>query len=384
MRILFCSHVPLDRRLGMAKHYLELAESFKELGWEARVAGPDEIAGTTHFDGSPLAFSPHLRTYLRRHAADNDVVEFDHAYLPFERGEFPASTLLVARCMLLHHHFLTINIPPRPRLRAKFGQRLLGWRRAQRLRAIVALADRTVRSADLTVVSNPCDAEELVRSGADAGRVAIFPLGLSRDRLRQFDAVPIATPARPVIAFVGTFDPRKGMCEFPRIVESVTLRVPDVVFRLLGTAGMISDVAGVLASFPRRLRGRLEVQPRYDPHELPALLTGCSAGVFPSHVESFGFGVLEMLAAALPVVAYDVPGPPVMLPAEYLVPRGNAEAMADRVVGLISDPARLGEARLWARNRSRAFDWESAAKATAELYQQRSADLRRMAVGAGT
>ena len=38
-----------------------------------------------------------------------------------------------------------------------------------------------------------------------------------------------------------------------------------------------------------------------------------SAGAFPSHCEGFPFGVLEMLAAGLPVVAYRAPGAPMMI-----------------------------------------------------------------------
>ena len=48
-----------------------------------------------------------------------------------------------------------------------------------------------------------------------------------------------------------------------------------------------------------------------------------------------------MLAAAVPVIAYDVPGPHVMLPPEYRVPVGAVGDMADRVCGLLTDPDRL-------------------------------------------
>ena len=80
--------------------------------------------------------------------------------------------------------------------------------------------------------------------------------------------------------------------------------------------------------FPRRLWPRLEIYPRYDPNELPALLAGVSIGVFPSRVESFGYGVLEMLASSIPVIAFDAPGPNVMLTPEFLVPLGDTTTLA--------------------------------------------------------
>ena len=69
--------------------------------------------------------------------------------------------------------------------------------------------------ADLTVVSNDRDADALVNNGADRRtEIAILPLGLTPLRLNQFAAVRDAVPDEPVVGFVGTFDPRKGMREF--------------------------------------------------------------------------------------------------------------------------------------------------------------------------
>ncbi|MBV8229528.1 MAG: glycosyltransferase family 4 protein [Planctomycetaceae bacterium] len=241
---------------------------------------------------------------------------------------------------------------------------------------LVAQTDATVRHADLSVVSNNRDAAALVRNGADPDRIAVLPLGLTPGRLRQFAAVPDAVPDRPVVGFVGTFDPRKGMCEFPSLIDRVARRVPGVTFRLLGTAGLVPDVDGVRHYFPRRLRPLLDIRPRYDPEELPGLLTWVSVGVFPSRVESFGYGVLEMLAAAIPVVAYDAPGPHVMLPPEYRVPVGAVRELADRVGDLLTDPDRLRAARLRARARAAEFRWEEIAARTAAAYTQRLAGIR--------
>ena len=375
MRILFCSQVPLDPRLGMGKHWLELAESFRGLGWEAQAVGPDQIAGG-QIRVTLETFPPILRDFLRRSAAAYDVVEYDHAYLPYPRSDFPVGPLFVARCMLLHHHFLTTPLPPVPGLRSWLRRPFTARRWHRWLEQKVAQTDTTVRHADLTVVSNDRDAAALVRNGADTGRIAVLPLGLTSERRRQFDAVLDVVPDRPVVGFVGTFDPRKGMCEFPVLVDRVICRIPEVTFRLLGTAGMVPDADGVRRYFPRRLWPRLEIFPRYDANELPGLLAGVSVGVFPSRVESFGYGVLEMLAAAVPVIAYDAPGPHVMLPPEYLVPVGAVRELADRTAALLVDPIQLLAARRAARERSRGFAWEGIARRTAEWYRAELARTR--------
>ena len=273
--------------------------------------------------------------------------------------------------MLLHHHFLTTPLPPAPGLQSWVRHSLNAWRRRRWLTRVLDQTDATVRQADLTVVSNDRDATALVRNGAAPDRIAVFPLGMTAERLRQFAAVPDGLPERPVVGFVGTFDPRKGMCEFPDLVDRVVRQVPGVTFRLLGTAGLVRDADGVRRYFPRRLWSRLEICPRYDPNELPGLLAGVSIGVFPSRVESFGYGVLEMLASSIPVIAYDAPGPHVMLTPEFLVPVGDATTLASRVINLFADPASLQVARRWAQSRALEFTWERIGEQMARAYEER-------------
>ena len=89
-RILFCCHYPLDPRLGIPKHYLELAKSFRSLGWQAQVVGPDEIAGGKMPPPTAEHFGPHLRDFIRRAGGNHDVFEYDHEMLPYPSDRFSA------------------------------------------------------------------------------------------------------------------------------------------------------------------------------------------------------------------------------------------------------------------------------------------------------
>jgi hypothetical protein len=182
MRILFCCPVVVDPRLGVPKHYLELAESFRRLGWDATVVGPETMACGPP---DPLIYSSRLRDYLRDQAFRYDVVEFDVSHLPYPREEFSRRTLLVARCMILFHHFRTTPIPPLPRLRSRVGHLLLAGSRRREIDDLIDRTNRTVREADMTVVSNDRDAGALLRDGADPNRLAVFPLGLTAARRRH-------------------------------------------------------------------------------------------------------------------------------------------------------------------------------------------------------
>lgn len=375
MRALLCSPVPVDPRLGAAKVYIEVASALRGVGWDVELVDPDEVGAPGRTPGYPLA----LREYLRRRADQFDVVEYEHEHLPFPRSDFPPSPLFVARSVLLVHHMVTTPIPIRPGLRPWVGKLLRGRRRRRQLAQLAADATNTCREADLVNVPNPDDRDELARHGIDSSKVVVLPFGLTVERLAALAAAWGAPPG-PTVAFVGTVDPRKGMRDLPVIADHLASRVPGAGLRLLGTRGMLRTAAEVLALFPRRLRNRVEVIPAFDPSELPGLLAGCAAGVFPSIVEGFPFGVLEMLAAGLPVVAYRAPGAPAMLADEYLVPRGDAAAAGARLAALLTDRDRLTAARAEARTRSGDFTWDDIGRRTAAEYTRRLAARRHTAV----
>lgn len=369
MKILFLSPVSPSRELGASKVVVELAEEMQGLGWECDVRGirdilPDEVKERT----DRHSLSEGLRQFMREHAADYDVVDYDHPYLPFARENFSKQTLFVARSVMLAHHFESYPIPTAQNWRSHLGSLIKGRARRRHLKAWIDQATLSVQEADLINVCNSNEKSELVRRGIPKEKIVFIPFGISRTRRPLFDAVPSTPPERPIVAFVGTFDYRKGANEFPKIVSLVSAAVPEVSFRLFGTAGMFSNAEQVLAHFPRRLRHRIEVTPKFDADDLPSLLAPCSAGVFPSYIEGFPFGVLEMLAASLPVFAYDVPGPRETLPAEHLTPPGDAQSMGVKVADLLTDHTKLSAARHEAKKISQQYTWAEAAKTTHEIY----------------
>lgn len=368
LRILFCSPHTLTPRLGASKVYLEVAEGFRRHGADVTVVGPEEIAKETGPGGDEFT---RLREYLRRHANGYDVVEYEHNRLPYPRSDFAPGPLFVARSVLLTHHVAAAPIPPVPTLRGHVGWWLKGLMKRAHVRAAVERANLTLSNADRINVCNTHDRDLLVRQGHPAAKILVEPFGLFPERLAQFRPTPDDLPGPPLLAFVGTFDPRKGMAEFPRLMAAVVARHPAARFRLAGTAGLVRTASAVLDFFPRTLRPRIEVIPSFEPDEVPELLADCSLGVFPSYCEGFPFGVLEMLAAGLPVVAYHAPGAPMMIPPEHLVPRGDGAALGRRACELLADPDRLCAARRQARSCAERFTWDDVVARTVAAYTGR-------------
>lgn len=375
MRILLASGPRLDAAVGGAKAALELAPEFERLGWEVELLS---LAERLPGDRSRMrrARAEYLRDLVLTRGADFDVIDFDHQYLPFPRSEFPPATLLVARSVLLCHAVGARSFP-RPRsARALAGGFVNGRARRASREEMLRFAHLSVEQADLVNVSNADDAALLTRIEIAPAKIAVFPFGLSERRRADFARLQPARGHRQLVAFVGTFDWRKGAADMPAIIAQVIREAPGAEFRLLGTRGMFSSSREVLARFPRRLRAQIEVVPSFAPAELPRLLEDCALGFFPSYLEGFGFGVLEMLAASLPVVAYDAPGVRMMLDGRLLVQAGDTNALAAEISGLLNDRARLLGARHEARQRAAHFRWREIAEATAELYRERLVQLR--------
>ena len=371
MRILFCSSAPLIKELGAAKPILELAEELQCLGWECDMIDPYQFASRDLPTYEALrGYEKHLRRYLQQHAGEYDVVDYDHEYLPYSRQEFSPKTLMVARSVLLAHYLNTIRIPERNNLRGRVGTLIKGPARRRIDQQRVQRAQETIRQADLVNVSNDDDVTELQTHGILPEKIVVQPFGISRSRRTLFDRISPTIPAQPTIAFVGAFSYRKGANEFPQIVQHIVKAVPEARFRLLGTTGLFKTREEVLAHFPQRLHDRLEITPQYRHDELPELLAECAVGIFPSYVEGFPFGLLEMLAAALPVIAYHCPGPPMMLTDQYLVPPGDAIGMSEKVIALLQDRSHLRAARESAQQRSQAFSWQQIALETNHVYTE--------------
>ena len=364
MRILFCTPAPLTKSLGAAKVVVELAEEMRELGWECDLVSIKELA-----DQSGQSMSESLRHYLQEHADEYDVVDYDHEYLPYARSKFSPRPLFVARSVLLVHHLETIPIPTGRGFRSTLGTLVKGRARKIARQERVQRAQKTVAEADLVNVSNHEDKTELIRRGIAPDKIVVIPYGISRARRPLFDQVSSAPPPAPVVAFVGTFDYRKGAREFPQIAQAIVDAIPNARFRLLGAKGLYKTEAEILGRFPRSLTPKIEVVLNFRPEELPGLLSSCSVGIFPSYMEGMPFGVLEMLAASVPVIAYDAPGPPMLLPAEYLVPRGDVQAMSGKIVSLLGDIGYLLAVRRWAQERSKEYEWAAIAATSSETYQ---------------
>lgn len=364
--------------LGVSRVMQGVAVSLRRLGHEVTLIGPEELGLPSDASWGDLrVLAEAARAFVRARGGDHDVVDFNEDLLPFPRSDFPRSTLLVARTALLAQWLDELRPPRRHTLRTIAADVRYFRKVRARQRTLVGEAFAGLRSADRINVPNEHDRDLLVRRGLPAQKIFVLPYALAEERAAQLGmASRPRPPASPAIAFVGTFDWRKGAVHFAPVFERVVREVPLARLRLLGCKGMIVREAAVRAFFPRSLRSRIDIAMTFDPATLPARLAECSVGLYPSYYEGFPLGVLEMLSAHLPVVAFDAPGAPMMLPPEWLARVGDEAGLASRLVALLRDPEGLERSRARAREISGRFHWDAIARDTAAAYSRALSVLR--------
>lgn len=107
--------------------------------------------------------------------------------------------------------------------------------------------------------------------------------------------------------------------------------------------------------------------------ELPKYYRAAALSVIPSLEEGFGIPAAEAMGCEIPVIATDAGGLPEVVEhgvTGYVVPRGSADAIADAMTRLLSDPALCEQMGKAGRQRSlRLFDWDRTAEQFEQIYQ---------------
>ncbi len=395
-RILMVIHTPWTRNLGGPRVQLELADELREMGHEVekfsyddafpRAAAPrrrGRLATLAGYLQVNRSFAVRAAAFVQANARRFDIVDANQTDLPFPKRQLGFSGLLVARSVGLipsYENFERFAAArwPEPRSLRQGVHATLTWPARRRRRRDV---EASFRHADLINVSSHDDLATVRDAMGYGDKVVMFPFGMSAARRQAFvrrQGDPAARLAAGKVAFIGNWNDRKGAKDWPAIAALVRRRRPGARFLFLGT-GLGREQ--VLGDFPAELRDSIEVVPSYESDDLPGLLAAATVGAFPGYLEGFGFAVLEKLAAGLPTVTYDAPGPRDILrslAAPEMVPAGDVEAFAARVAALLALAGEsYGQRSREATRAAERFDWRAIAAATRDAYLERWEPLAR-------
>ncbi|WP_010232530.1 glycosyltransferase family 4 protein [Gillisia marina] len=363
MKIALCSKGNFSLEKGFTKNRIELAEALHKLGWETVMVDKQKLGIPSKEKYNAKKHSTALKEYLINNCYQFDVVLYEYDTLPFNRNLFDKNTLFVARPAILDFHFSRIkfryNLKTKiARLIRLFVNRIHG--NNIDTEALYKKIEYSLNQSDLIQVQNTKDRNLLITRGFNSNKIIIVPNGISSDRISMFKPNSNKYQEPFILAFVGTFDFRKGAMDFSDILSDLKNRFPSIKLKLLGT---IYTADWVFNFFPKKHHSCIEVIPKFKSEDLPELLKDCTMGFFPSYLESFGFGALEMMCAGLPVVAYKSPGPSDFILPELLVPTGDRKALSKKIIALLENKEELKKKSKKAREIVvRNYCWEDIAK----------------------
>jgi D-inositol-3-phosphate glycosyltransferase len=243
-----------------------------------------------------------------------------------------------------------------------------------------AVEQRILDEVDLVLATCPAEVEELTTLyDADPSRLTVVPCGVDHRTFRPVDRDTarkmLGLSDRPTVVYVGRLVARKGV---DTLVEAFTLlpRRLDARLVIVGGEPGGSPEATRLAALAEDLdiSERVSFAGSRPQEDLRHYYGAADVAVSVPHYEPFGMTPLEAMACATPVVGSRVGGIKTSVAdgeTGYLVPPREPEALAGRVLRLLSDPAlqfRVGRA---ARRRiEEHYTWERVATLAADTFSE--------------
>lgn len=249
--------------------------------------------------------------YVRRFGHKYDVIQATHGILPFSKRILNFDGILVSMSHGLPHFYRQYNEKYSRKIRARNPRSFLGRAAesiASQVNNPVWAVERSYDAADIISLCSESEYEYVAESLGYQSKAFLRLNGLSEDRIKRLGEAassPSSRLSNRKVAFIGHWNHRKGASDWSTIIDEVRSENPEVQFMLLGTG---KSKKSVLSDISERHHPKVKVVPSYQYEDLPQLLSEATVGVLPSYVEGMPISVLEMLAARLPVVGYDVPG----------------------------------------------------------------------------
>jgi alpha-1,3-rhamnosyl/mannosyltransferase len=229
------------------------------------------------------------------------------------------------------------------------------WRRS---------AGHVRRAARVVAVSRSSADQAMRLLDVDPRRIEVVPNGVDP----RFTPGPSAD-APPYLLFVAAWGPHKGHAEAFATIAALAEQGYPHELRVVGPndewMSRRVDEVRARSSWP----DRVELVGYVADDVLVDLYRGASALVFTSRGEGFGLPVVEAMACATPVVAFDNSSmPEVAGEAGVLVADGDVDAFVAAVRRVLDDDRYAGDRRAAGVEQAARFRWENAVARYEEIF----------------
>lgn len=242
-----------------------------------------------------------------------------------------------------------------------------------RSRLFFELAIRlSLRGAAQVITSSKATRRDLIAEyGVQAERISVIPLAVDRSFAPQPAAVirtlreRYTLPPRYLLCF-GSNKPHKNQAALVRAFARVQTDVPLVIAgawdRRFDAPKRIVEELG--------LGDRVRFLHDVPAADVPALLSGALAFVFPSRYEGFGLPPLEAMACGTPVIASHSSSLPEVVGDAGLLVAPEVTPLAEALQRLVDDPALREDLSSRGLHRASGFTWAETARQTIAVYEQ--------------
>ena len=229
-----------------------------------------------------------------------------------------------------------------------------------------AINRRAFRRSDAIIVNSSQVMDYIEREyGAPRRRITVIPNAID---LRRFRARP-RVPGSPRVAMVGRLVAQKNPLLFVAAAAALRARLPEARFVVIGDGPLRGEVQHAVRAAALETCCEL-VGERTDVDEL---LGQADLLWLTSDWEGLPNAVIEALASGLPVVATDVGGTGELVRdgcEGFLVTPGDRDALVERSVQVLGDPALYARMSAAARARAEVFGVEPMVQATRAVYER--------------
>jgi len=309
----------------------------------------EEIDGyTVERIGTHDDYILHVPRILKHHSGWADVIVEDTSKVPLMTPLLrPRKDMAIIA--IVHHLNREIYFREMPLLKA-----IIAYALESLMPRLYTHLPRT-----LLVTVSESTKNELVKLGADPGKITIVPNGIDIAKVDSNPHPPLKDP-RPAVIYFSRIkrykQPHHVLLAFRRVLKEV----PDAKLVIAGKGSQ------ALSRYVKKLGmyHTVEIYGKVDEEAKVKLLCRAWLLIQTSMKEGFGLTVLEAAACRTPAVAYNVPGlrdSVKHMETGVLVEPGNIKALAEAIIHLLKDDElrnRLAEnAYRYAQN----FSWDDTA-----------------------
>jgi glycosyltransferase involved in cell wall biosynthesis len=177
-------------------------------------------------------------------------------------------------------------------------------------------------------------------------------------------------PGEKLITAVGRLTPQKGFDDLVRAYPRIRRSVPDTKLLVVGEGYMRGELEALAER--EEVKGTTTFAGFLGDSDLVDAVKSSDVVVVPSRFEPFGIIALEAMAAGVPVVVSRVGGLAEIVDDSVdglEVEPNDPDSIADATVRVLSDGAFASRLAARARQKVRAFSWESSARRTLDAYE---------------